>query len=639
MDNPILRMYYNGYLIRPMPKISYNTEMIHKNDATIGYKYNMTLKGHIMANDFNGNLSQGIRYIDRMFKSNHGLLQIDSYYANGDSGTTLIANNILVRNVKFEESSNNWVKYATYTVELESLNVLVGLDVSQYIDEMKRGDINIGHVHNMHSPFMVDGISYSLKDCTEQFNLQTGDNQLDRTNVVEKRFEYGIPIENTPISIVTTVGGEYFTISYSLSATGRQTSENYGMGTQILPAWEHAKRWVNAKLIAQMGGLFDNFLSQNGEVTTQFHGAPNNNGALSAIKDLHSAGITELPSFGLYNEHVSFDVSESEGSFSATYNATVKKHCPFEVSGGSRDSPYTLFCHDSVNHTISKSVNHTYDANEQISLAVRNTQITVNGTIEGLIPGSVMNPGSRVHINRFPTGSFLCYNTASQYPQLANGGGIDRSYYANLAFDGIFDYNKHDLKDEFKELIGVTPFALAVNPLATMLPSNMTITRNLLEGTVNYSATYETRFNCDVNNFEIKVSTNDSIPAMAEFTIPNNNMKDPNGVLCDTGKGYTAIQLLGTWTPKTVDVSISASVGNDFNKCCLGTSNNYNLMDYKFFTLESYIIPEGMNIPYIGDSYALTKKSRSVSFPQGDMSISLSYTCGDICEIDSYFKE
>ena len=638
MDNPILQMYYNNYAINPNPTISYNTEIIYKNDVAIAYKYNISLKGYIMANDYPGGISQGITYINNIFSSNHGLLQIDSYYQSGEFNTVLLANNILVKGLKFNETENNWSKYAEYTVELESMNLIVGVSVESYIEMMKAGVLNVGHLSNLVSPFMVDGTSYTLKDCSEQFTLQTGESQLNRTNVVEKRFEYGIPAENTPLSIVTTVGGEYFTISYSVNAIGKQMAANYGSGAQILPAWEHAKRWVHAKLRQQMGRLFNNYLSMNGNVPREFIGSNSGDGMFSAIKDLHSQGVAVFPSFGLYNEHVSFEVSESEGSFSATYNAIIKKHCPFESNQGSL-SPYTLYCNDNVNHTISKSVTQTYEANEQISLAIRNTQITINGTIEGLVPGGILDPKSRIHINNLPTGSFLCYNNKNQYPELNRGGGFDKSYFANIAFDAIFDYNKYDLQDDFKDLIGVTAYALAVNPEATLLPSNMSITRNLLEGTVNYTATYETKFNCDVNNFEIKVSTNESIPLVAEFTIPNNNVKDLNGVLCDTGKGYSAIQLLGTWSPKTIDISISASVGNDFNKCCLGTSNNYNLMDYKFFTLESYIIPSGMNIPYIGPQYALTKKSKSVTYPEGDMSISLSYTCSDFCEIDTYFKE
>lgn len=640
-DDPIINMYYNNNRIAPTPNISYNTEVYYNNDITHGYKYNITLTGYIMASDYAGGIAEGITYINNIFSSNGYLLQIDSLYGSGFSTSVFLANNITVRNISFQETDNNWSRYAKYSIELESMNVLVGEDLLVSIDEMKRGDLNSNTINNLHSPSMIDMGSHTIKEWNEQFDIQTGDNQILRTTVVEKRFNYNQAVENTPLEIVTTLGGEYFSISYSVSATGKQNVYvDQNSQKNILPAWEHAKRFVHKKLLQQMGSLFTNFLSMNGNVFREFMGANNPNGAFSSFLDLHQNGISAFPSFGLYNENVSFDVSESDGSFSATYNAIVKRDCPYDDVGGNLNSDYTIACVDNVLHTVTKSVDKTYEANEQNSAANQNVSITINGNIKGLVPGGILNPSSRIHINNLTTGSFLCYNSTTQHPQLGNtGGGYDRSYFANLAFDYIFDYNNFDLQPRFKNLLGVTPYALAVSPTATLLPSSMNITRNLIEGSVSYTATYTTKYNCDPNNFEINVSTNESVPVMSEFTVPNNNIRDANGVLCDNGKGYNVIQLLGTFTPKTIDVSIKANVGADFNKCCLGTSDNWNLFDYNFIQLESYIIPPGMNIPYIGDNYALTKKTKSVTYPQGDMSFSLSYVCSDFCEIRDYFTE
>lgn len=639
-DNPVLNMYYNDNIIRPTPNISYNTEIAYKNDTVAGYIYKINLTGYIFAKDFVGGVAEGIAYINNVFSSNGYTLQIDSIYNDGSASPVFMANNILVRNLKFEESENNWVKYAKYSVELESMNTLVGEDLRQYVASVREGFLNPITISNLNSPFMADIGGYAIKDWSEQFDIQTGDNQIQRTTIVEKRFQYNQPIESTPISIVTTLGGEYFTISYTVQATGKQiTSVDNNKNKRMLPAWEHAKRFVHTKLLQQMGGLFNSFLSMNNQVDISQMGANGQNGAFSSFKDLHANGITTLPSFGLYNEHISFDVSESNGVFSATYNAMIKRHCPFDDVGGSVNSDYAFPCYDNVLHVVSKSVTQAFEANEENSTVNRNTSITINGTITGLVPGGILNPGSRIHINNLKTGSFLCYNSNSQYPQVGGAGGYDKSYYANFAFDHLFNYNNFDLIPKFKELLGVTPFALNVSPTASLLPSNMNITRDLINGNINYTATYDTKYNCDPNNFEINVSTTESVPLVAEFTVPNNNIKDVNDVLCDNGKGYSVMQLLGTFTPKTVDVTINASVASDFNKCCLGTSDNWNLLDYNMMQLESFVIPAGMNIPYIGENYALTKKSKTFSFPKGDTSFSLSYVCADFCEIDTYFKK
>lgn len=639
-DDPIINMYYNGNLIRPTPNINYNTEIIYKNDVVAGYTYKITLVGNIIATDFVGGIAEGITYINNVFSSNGYTLETRAFYTKAFETPVFMANGILVRNIRFEETPNNWTQSAKYTIELESTNVLVGEDLQQYEISVKRGDLNPATISNLNSPYMADIGGYTIKDWTEQFDVQTSENQIQRTTVVEKRFDYNQPLESTPISTVTTLGGEYFTIAYTVKATGKQSVFVDPNGTKrMLPAWEHAKRFVHTKLLQQMGGLFNNFLNLNGQVDISDLGnnTLNQNGVFSNFKNLHANGITAFPSFGIYNEYVSFDVSESDGTFSATYNAIVKRHCPFDDVGGFINSDYTFACYDNVLHTVSKSVTKSFDANEQNTLANQNTAITINGTITGLVPGGIFSPGSRIHINNLTTGSFLCYNANSQYPQVGGAGGYDKSYYANFAFDNLFNYNAFDLIPKFKDLLGVTPFALNVSPTASLLPSNMNVTRDLINGTLNYTATYDTKYNCDPNNFEINVSTNEAVPVVAEFTVPNNNVVDANGVLCDNGKGYNVMQLLGTFTPKTIDVSIKASVRSDFNKCCLGTDENWNLFDYNFVQLQSFVIPQGMNIPYIGENYALTKKTKTVSYPQGDMSFSLSYVCADFCEIKDYF--
>lgn len=633
-------MYYNDTRIIPAPNISYNTETNYKNDVATGHKYKITLDGYIMASDFVGGVAEGMTYINNLFSSNGHTLQVDSHYLNGVSTSIFLANSILVRSIRFSESNNNWVKYSKYTVEMESSNVLVGEDLRQHVDRVKNGGLNTDAILNMGSHFMNNMESYTIQDWSEQFDIQTGDNQIQRTTVVEKRFEYNLPISQTPLSIVTTLGGEHFDISYTVQATGKQNIKKVNNQKRMLPAWEHAKRFVHTKLLQQMGGLFQTFLSMNGSVLTENIGANNGNGVFANFRDLHNLGVTNLPSFALYNEHVSFDVSESDGTFSATYNAIIKRDCPTDDVGGNYNNSYVLYCGDNVLHTVSKTVTKTYEANETPTIANQQTAITLNGTITGLVPGGILNPQSKIHINNLTTGSFLCYNTsATQYSAFGAGGGFDKSFYAGAVFDYIFDYSNFDLKPGFKDLLGVTAYALNVSPTASLKPSSMNVTRNVLNGTISYSATYDTKYNCDPNNFEIHVSTSQPIPVVAEFVVPNNNIKDINGVLCDNGKGYSVLQLLGTYTPKTIDVSIKANVGADFNKCCLGTSDNWNLFDYNFIQLESFIIPQGMNIPYISDSYALTKKTKSVTYPRGDMSFSLSYVCADFCEITDYFAD
>lgn len=649
--------------------MSYSTEALYQNDIVAGFLHKITLEGQMLTSDFgyggSFGASSAMQYLNDVFSSNGHLLEIDEIEPKGMQ-PILLANDIIVRSISFNESPNNWTQYINYTVELESMNLLTGRDLTQALEMIRQGSTDARIIANMGSPFMVNMDSYHIKDWNEQFDIQTGENQITRTTIAERKFDYGEDIESTPIDIVTTMGGEYFTITYSITATGKQKmfktpANNFNSNeAKVLPAWEHAKRFVHTTLINKMSGLFGNFLSMNGNVTRENLGAQNGNGAFGSFIDNHRNNNFSYPSYGLYNEHVSFDVSESAGTFSATYNAIIKRHCPTELTNGqyeenpagdrsesrddmsaiyTYDTDYVYPCYDHVLHTVTKTVDKTYEANEYPTIANVVNSITINGTITGLVPGGIMNPQSRIKINSLPTGSFLCYNTDITHPNTGDIGGVDKSYHANIAFDRIFDYNRYDLRNKFKYLLGVTPYALGVSPTATMRPSSMNITRDLMSGTVTYSATYDTKYNCDPNNFEINVSTNESVPVMGEFVIPNNNTRDINGDVCETGLGFSAIQLLGTFTPKTIDVSINASVSADFNKCCLGTSENWNLFDYDFLRMEGFILPSGMNIPYVSDKYVLTKQTKSVSYPAGDMSFSLSYVCADICEIRGYFTD
>lgn len=673
---------YGKKAIRPCPNLKYTTEFLYQNDTIGGILYHITLTGKLVVPEGMTNnplppfddppdvetlaestvLGQQMRELNKLFSDNHKTLIMATTDEYGQAfRPILIANNILVRSINISPGTSNFVKEANYTIELESSHMLFSHDITQMDDfnDVFSGGIEKKMFERMMSKYMIDLTKFSIKEWNEDFQIQSGEDQTKPVTSVDRICDYGLETpngtcdfpENLP-AILTTLGGEHITITYSLNAVGKQVEWFEGKKGP-LPAWEHAKRFVQTKLLERMGGLFTNFLPMNGFVTRENISAPLGNpgafddfkGPLQAFDD---GSAIRLPTFAIYNEHFSFDVSESDGSFSVTYNAIMKRLCPDGETETYKltypEGPtYSNYCSNNAIHTIQKNINKTMEQNEYTMLDTQNVTITLNGTVQGLIPGGIMAPESKLYIDTTKKGSFLCYNPTTDTPN-----SFDRIHYAELAFDKIFDYNNYDLKAEFKTLFGVTPYHLRVSPSSRMLPSSMQVVRNMIEGTITWNATYSTKINCDPNNFEINVSTKQPTPIIAEFTVPNNNVRDANGDICYTGRGYPVIQLLGTQSPKTIDVSINASVAHDFNKCCLGSNANYNLIDYEFFgfktkdgesRLESFIIPSGMVIPYISDKYALTRKVKTSSYPGGQMSFSLSYVCADICEIDDYFKD
>lgn len=642
MSSPIVKMYYvakMAYEFSPTPNISYNLQPQYSNNIIVGYTYTITLNGYCMFGTTPTHrtaLNEAMALLNNAFNSNGGYLKIVANHGNGDI-PILYATNILVNKVTFNEGK--WSRYIPYTIELTSNHLFTGGDLSSVAADIERGVENSVLSDNLDSEFAVNTQLYKIKSFTESFDIQTDENQVTRTNIF-----------NDQNILMQSFGGEYFRINYNVSAVGKQDVEFLGINDPTLkltlPAWEHAKRFVHAKLSQQLNSLFVGFLNQNG---------------LMPRDGLHSDTFTgpfeefTASRYGIYNESFDFSVSESDGSFDVKYSAMVKRKCLINENaiGVIPVTPEQyIFCKDNVLHTITHSVNHSYNANEEINMVNRDTEIQINGKITGLVPGGglymrqMTGNQSRIQIHdlqSLPIGSFLVYNTSVDQG-LGLYGGFDRNYHAELAFDAIFDYYTNDLIPQFKTILGITPEALSVSPTATLRPSRMNITRNHLEGTIEYNATYDNKFNCEPNNFEIQLSIREPNPVIAQFTVPNNNLRSttkfgPDGkkLLCPAGKGYNVVQLLGTSTAKEIDVTINGNISLDFNRCCLGTNENWNLIDYDFLRLESFAIPAGVNIPIISDHYVLTKSTKTVGYPKGELSINLTYICADVCEVDDYF--
>lgn len=618
-DDTIIQVFYNGYLLEPNPNISYSMDLVYNNDIVSGYSYTVNLKGYCIADQgsvpsANNSVNELVK-IKNIFSSNGGYLEVIATDIFGNISPILYATNALVQKISFPENNNSWSRYIEYNIELKCSHLFIGLKASENIANIIYGNENSTTTNNLSSPFSISMSDHKIENFTESFDLETGENQVARTSIFDNFNQ-----------ITNSLGGEYFTIKYTVNATGKHEMKQLNFDKRTLPAWENAKRFVHSKLLQQMGSLFENFLNVNGKTTREFINSNIGPGTF---------GNFTTSDFFIYNEHFDFQVSESDGTFGVTYNAIIKRVCPINTSN-------TIGCRDNVLHTFNKQINYDFNANEETNTFNRDIEITINGTITGLVPGGILLSGSRLNINNVTSGSFLVYNTSIDQFGLGAGGGIDKNYSADLAMRDIFDYDNFDFYRDFKELVGVTPEALAVSPTATMRPSKVVVTRNPLNGTISYTATYNNKFNCDPNNFEIQLSTKEPNPVIAPFTIPNNNLsdnRDADGNVCLNSRGYDIIQLLGTQTPRTIDVTINGNVSLDFNRCCFGTSDNWNIFDYDFARLTDFAIPNGVNIPYISENYVLTKKSKSITYPKGSMNISLSYICADVCEIDDYFKD
>jgi hypothetical protein len=623
MADPIVTMTYDGNDIVPAPTFSYTSSVVYSNDAVVGYNYTITLNGYCIPKGDEdepnsiSNMFTKMLVIKNIFSSNGGTLSIKS-----DDKPLVYATDIKVISVSFNESSNNWSIFSQYTIQLETNHLHLGTDLSDDPD-ISEADILSGKddpnaADNLHSPYLVDMEKYKIKSFNENFNLNVDDNMFNQLSVY---------VENNPRSGPTTfISNNYYTISLTVSATGKHAVITEDGVKKTLPAWEHAKRFVHTRLcnqinkIASSAGTFADFMKHGSK--TQLSNLHNTSAQPSKLID------SVIPTFKIYNETVNCTVSESDGTFEASYNAIVKQQCRLSIIPGVID----IGCTNDALHTITKSVNKTYNANEDTNTTNQEISISVNGEIRGLVPGYNLGADSsapiKINSSFIGNGSFM-----TTTPNLV--GRIDRTGNAELCFDSIFNYYGFDLKDNFKTALGITHANLQINPATKILPSKMNLTRNYIEGTISYSAEYNNTFNCPTNHYSVDISVEEPIPIIAEFIIPNNNYHTfgSDGI---EPSGFPVIQNLGTNTAKKINVTINGNVGEDFNKCCLGSDQDttWNLLNYDVFSLGAFTLPSGLILPVISSGYVLTSKTKKTTYPQGNFTISLAYTCATTCPLN-----
>lgn len=551
-----------AYRLSPAPQINIDTQINYANDLVIGYTYIINIRGYACSSSTSSSVSEHSlsKVMDSVSKIKTILTR------NGSNLTVVDAENVSVlkgkggvlRSLVFNDSANNWAAYAEYTAEIEfneveliSGNTLQNIQCSQSFLSASSQAASV-----------VDISKYKIKTFSDSFSVSTNEDLHNRV------FSGDIGNLDTDNSS--------FNITYNISATGK----HFFVEDKLIPAWEQAKNFVQDRLYKQVVGLVTSAigidtaeacvatrtLSQIGSST---------NGMLSDINSLYK----------VYNETISCQTSESDGTFSATYNAILKRN-------------YTSSTHHpSSLHTFSKSIN-TDNSN------AKNVSISVEGTITGLVEGGMIRTNASSF--RLPLNGAIIVAisaTNNKYSQ------------ALLALNKIISNN--DLSSDMKNRLGITFDALNINSSSIscntsngLLPANLNLTHNYNDGTINYSIEYNTNKVCGSGSFaNISISMDKPVPVLAELTIPH------TGVL---------IQDIGTKTAGKITINIE---GRRDRSCCLTASS---ILD--FVGSASFYLPSNVSLPNLGD-YVLTERQRTDNLIDGTYSIVLGYTCAQGCTI------
>lgn len=576
--------YSDDYRLVPAPIINIDTEFYYANDNIIGYTYTINLNGYVtnyrkLSDDPDDSESNpdyyakniekvlgGIEIIRKILSKNGSCLEIQ----DDTDAVVLKAKGGTLRSLNFPESDNNWAAYSTFNAQLEFNEI-------EFLGETI--DCNTGDIDSdSKTPNLVDIEKHKIKTFTENWSFSVSESSFDYVRKVDSGQD--LHIKNMIINA-----------TYNISATGKNYYNNDTVGN-LIPAHEHARLFCQERLYNKVKDLVKPGNNSDLLKISQVESAdPCPNGMdLQNLNSLHDSGpgllgeITYLP----HNETLTCEISESEGSFSATYNCILKS----KASGSTFSSQSTI-------HTVSCTRNRSNESNTK-----KIYTISVEGTIQGLYPGGLIYTAGNFNIPSSGSLIIKASDTANKYSSANN-------FYPSIGIET-------DLVDNFKNALGITYASLNVTPCdgmpSTPQPSSFNLTRNYIEGTISYSAEYNTT-SCiktsggsSIKN--ISFTVDNPVPVLAEFIIPN---------------GPVIEQDLKTTTARKINVTISGRESRD-RRCC----SNASLAS--LINCDPISLPSGVTLPNPA-LYILTQKNRTDDRIQGTYTINLSYICDPGCEI------
>lgn len=499
--DPNVKVYYGDGRLVPAPQVNFTTELVYANDTIAGYSYVVTLSGYATALDLSAGgtneyglevMTGRIQNIRNIFSANGNNL----YVKDKNDANIMECRGGTVRSISFDESANNWVNYAPYKIEIEFGEILInGCSVSNSIS---CSSLSIDS--NGTAPNLIDITKYKVKSFNDSWSFNLSDQAYN---------SYGV------------FKNQYIDIEYQVSATGKHF---YNDSNNVLPAWEQAKNFVQDRIHSQVNGLIGSILNRSG--------GSDGCGASKTLSQLHSiaspGGIDGIVagSHKIYNESITCEASEGEGTFSATYKSILK------FNDGNN------MTNDCI-HTFNKTKNVQKNAGKT------NVSISVQGNIRGLIPGGLINTPNTLSLPS--SGKIL----------VAENSTVTKYSKALTVFNGVKNSAGDDLSDEMKDIIGISLEELEITSNNCSGPpkvASFSSTHQYTDGSIGYSAEYNTDRACagDKSYRNISISVEDRIPLIAEFIIPGR----ADGPI---------IQKLGPRTPKRISVTIE---GVSPPNCC-----------------------------------------------------------------------
>jgi len=509
--------------ISPAPNMSISINYDYAGDSIIGYTYEIQLTGQISILDLS-NLSYGDTYIpsDKLLKGGLGTVsdKINRTRALFSQNGNILhitdaktqtpffkAKGGILRSFDVSNSNNSMTTTANFTAVLEFNEIEINDTqnaASNFLD-------NTGFPNNNKGILDVD--EYKIKSFTDSWSFSFNEEVY---NVVEELEYSNLRLDNS-----------FFTIEYTANATGKnyyEYSNEDNSTAKLIPAWEQAKNFVQTRLYYQVKSLIGGMLKKYDSTgCTSSDGLDDINTPNDATK---SGGLledleSETSTYKVYNEEITCDFSESAGSFGVTYKCIVR-----------RNHDDYFFTDSNVFHTITKSEKSEGFFYEGYNGRVRNKVVSINGRIEGLVEGGIINFSKPLQLPA--TGSFLINQTSN--PR-------EKSNNANSMLNKVIFNN--DLNPSLKSLLNILGDLrwayLPNNEDPDLRPSSLSLTTDATQGTIDYVVEYDTN-NYRCNGVTTTIDIQDSVPTYAVYELPGSG-----------GRGV--LHKLGTRSAKKVTVT------------------------------------------------------------------------------------
>lgn len=586
MLNPVLsdvpRAEWMEFELVPAPLIDVSLENFYSGDSIIGYTYNVTLTGYA-AHKQSRKADNGAS-IDWVVTSITKLQNILDGAGNGGNliimspsvtkGPLMKFKGGKIKSINYPPNDNQWVNYSQYTLEIEFNDAeFFGCD-TQHI----KGCDSVLHDGTSHpkgidtvQDKLVDLKKFKIKAFNDQWNMSLGDEIYDWA-LVDGSLE---------------VNNKRYNIQYTISATGQHYWDGEG---NLFPAWKQAKAFCQDRLVKQINALYNNMALHYAGPELQFCGSSED---LNTIHQRISPTIhNTIGPMHIFNENISFDIGEADGSFNITYTSVVKK--AKETCITSADTLHDV--------SITRGGSNTCGQSKMAKT------VTLSGTIQGLLRSN--NEGSIIWPN---SEGFRIPDNPGQMVFLPSKPDVKYKWQkAKDLLDRFLD--ECEGKITCGELCTIVTKCLTppdsdecknICEPSCPKPSNFSVTHNYNAGTIDYSVdlSYDSN-DRDGNTCNITISTEEPVPLTAEFTIP--------------GRGIYYQPLGGCSTRKW---TINAE----------GRVNGYD--DISCNDLPGYLsvcgcLPKGCDglIPQ-GGGYLLLSKAQTFSPLDGSFSYNATYAC------------